>query len=317
MSSEIATRPIMTAKELLELNITEIPMLVEGLMQQTGLVGITGSSDVGKSTFLRQLALSIASGESHFLNFPLHTRSNKVIYVSTEDMMTDIAVLIRKQLRNPQVIDDCWNNLIFITETQNLRGNLDSLMEQHSPDCVIIDAFTDIHTGDNNMSTSVRAPLNKFKNLAQKHHSLFVVLNHIGKRAESNLPSKHNSLGSQGFEAKMRMLAEIRLDKTDDSLRHFCIVKGNYIPNDQKKNSYVLKMDPETLLFKDTGERVLYEYLGSNRSSMRDNWMPRCCEIKAENPDMTLDNIYNQVIEEGFTGSRATIWNYLQLCEET
>jgi RecA-family ATPase len=306
----------MTAKELLDLNITEIPMLVENMMQKTGLVGITGSSDVGKSCFLRQLALSIAGGHNQFLGFRLNISTRKVIYVSTEDMMLDLAFIIRKHLGNPEQVDECWKNLIFITDTQGLFDHLDILMTELSPDCVIIDAFTDIHTGDMHMTTSVRAPLNTFKELAQKHQSLFVVLNHVGKRTESNIPSKHNSIGSQGFEAKMRMLAEIRLDETDKNKRHLCIVKGNYLPNEQKKNSIVLKMDNNTLLYQDTGERVLFEDLGSNRSSMRDKWLPRCCEIKAEHPDKTIDEIYEQIKEEGFTGARATVGNYSRMCEE-
>ena len=307
-------RSVMTAKELLELNITEIPMLVEGLMQKTGLVGITGTSDVGKSCFLRQLALTIASGRSHFLSFPLHTRTKKVIYVSTEDMMLDLAYLVRRHLSNPKKIDPCWENLHFITDSDNLMRKLAIMMEKTSPDCIIIDAFTDIHKGDNHMATAVRAPLNDMKNLAQKHNSLFVVLNHIGKRAEKNKPSKNNSIGSQGFEAKMRMLAEIRIDEIDDSKRHLCIVKGNYLPNDQKKNSFVLKMNNENLLFEDTGERVSFEQLGSTKSSMRDLWLPRCCAIKTKNPDKTVDDIYDIIKEEGFSGSRSTVGNYLSQC---
>lgn len=307
-------RPIMTAKELLSLNITEIPMLVENLMQKTGLVGITGSSDVGKSTFLRQLAFSIASDQRNFLGFNLNTRTNKVIYVSTEDMMTDLAYITRKQLGNPTEIDDCWDNLIFITDTENLQQNLEDLMETHRPDCVIIDAFTDIHKGDNNMSTSVRTTLNVFKEMAQKFHTLFVVLNHVGKRTEKNRPSKHNSMGSQGFEAKMRMLAEIRLDKTDTSKRHLCIVKGNYLPNEEKEYSIVLEMDSETLTYSNTGQRIHFDNLNSSHSSMRDEWLPKVCSLKNENDEITIDEIYDKLKEDGFTGSRSTIGNYAGEC---
>lgn len=313
--TEPIIKNVMSAKELLELNITEIPMLVEGLIQKTGLVGITGSSDVGKSCFLRQLALSIVGGNADFIGFPIHRTTGKVIYVSTEDMMIDLAFLVRKHLNNPAEINECWNNLHFIVDTVDLRNRLDTMMEELKPDCVIIDAFTDIYTGDFNMSTAVRAPLNKFKNLAQKHHSVFVVLNHIGKRAEKRRPNKHNSLGSQGFEAKMRMLAEIRIDNSERDMRHLCIVKGNYIPNEEKEKSFKLKMNTETLLFENTGERVDYSELESTGSTLKNIWLPRSCEIKAQNPDKTVDEIYELVKEEGFTGSRSTVGNYLRECE--
>lgn len=307
-------RSVMTAKELLELNITEIPMLVEGLIQKTGLVGFTGSSDVGKSCFLRQLALSIVGGSTNFIGFPINRTTGKVIYLSTEDMMIDLAFLIRKHLSNPSEINECWSNLYFIADTADLHSRLDAMMEELKPDCVIIDAFTDIFTGDFNMSTAVRAPLNKFKNLAQIHHSVFVVLNHIGKRAEKNIPSKHNSLGSQGFEAKMRMLAEIRLDNSDRDKRHLCIVKGNYIPNEEKEKSFLLKMNTDTLLFENTGERVDISELGSSGSDLKERWLPRCCQIKAKNPDKTVNDIYGILTEEGFSGSRSTVGNYLSQC---
>ncbi len=308
-------KPTMTAKELLALNITEIPMLIDGLMQKTGLVGITGSSDVGKSCFLRQLALTVTRGDSQFLGFSVNSESGKVIYVSTEDMMLDLAYIIRKHLGNPTEIEECWENLYFINDTEDIDNRLNGMMENLKPDCVIIDAFTDIHTGDLNMSTTVRGPLNKFKELAQKHQSLFVVLNHVGKKTEKKAPHKHNSLGSQGFEAKMRMLAEIRIDNSDKDKRHLCIVKGNYLPNEDKQYSIVLKMNKDTLLYENTGDKVAFEDLSSSGSSLREQWMPKCCEIKQKNPEKTVDQIFEQVKEEGFTGGRSTVGNYLRECD--
>lgn len=305
-------KSVMTAKELLELEIKEIPMLAEGLIQKTGLVGITGSSDVGKSCFLRQLALSIVMEKPDFLGFKLNTETNNVIYVSTEDLMTDLAFLIRKQLGDPKKVDQCFDNLTFITDTSKLFNNLDKLMKVQQPDCVIIDCFTDIFIGDMNMTNSVREPLNKFKNLAQRYKSLFVVLNHVGKRTERNQPSKHNSLGSQGFEAKMRMLAEIRLDQQEDNKRHLCIVKGNYIPNSQKTKSHVLKMNQDTLWFTNTGERTQFSELGAQRSTLKEQWFEPCCQLKDEDPERSITQIFESLQKEGFDGSRATVGNWLR-----
>lgn len=313
MRTDKKIKSVMNAKELVDLKVEKIPMLVEGLIQKTGLVGITGSSDVGKSTFLRQLGLSIAEGKSKFLNFKLNTNSQKVIYVSTEDLMTDLAFLLRRQLKSPDKADECLENMTFITSTHKIFKRLDKLMDKQKPDCVIIDCFTDIFPGDMNMTNKVREPLNKFKNLAQKYKSLFIILNHVGKRAENNQPSKHNSLGSQGFEAKMRMLAELRLDRNDHNKRHFCIVKGNYIPNEQKNKSFVLEMDNATLLFENTGERVDYSKLGSTqRSTLRDRWYDICCNLKDEDTNRTISEITELLEDQGFEGSRSTVGNWLQ-----
>ncbi|MBQ5700799.1 MAG: hypothetical protein IIV68_01610, partial [Alistipes sp.] len=75
-------------------------------------------------------------------------------------------------------------------------------------------------------------------------------------------PSKHNAIGSQGFEAKMRFVAELRQDPDPQrcNLRHFCIVKGNYLPPFYKRQSYELNFT-QGLNFTLTGNRVDYELI--------------------------------------------------------
>lgn len=314
MDSSVQIEGHMTAKELLDLEVREVPMLIKDLMQKKGLVGITGSSDTGKSCFLRQLALAITRGDSHFLNFEINARSQHVLYVSTEDLMEDLAYLIRKQLGDPEESLDCYDNLHFITDTHNLLTQLDERVEELQPDCVIIDCFTDLFTGDMNMASSMRPFLDNFRVLAQRHNTLFILLNHVGKRTETNRPSKHNSLGSQSFEAKMRLLIEFRKDQQDPTRRHLCIVKGNYIPEEHKTQSYVLRMDQETLTYHYTGERLPFAEMGTNRTTYQDQWGDRACELREANPDATIDQILELLQQEGFTGSRSTAANILNEC---
>lgn len=301
----------MTAKELLELKVGEIPMLVDGLIQKTGLVGLIGSSDVAKSTLLRQLSLTIAQGDKEFLGFKLNTKSKKVIYVSTEDVMQDIAYLIRRQLGDPKEVDECYENLTFITDTTDLYKKLDGLLVKQKPDCVIIDCFTDIFTGDMNMASSLRPFLNVFKELSQKHQTLFILLNHVGKGKENLSPSKNNSLGSQSFEAKLRMVAELRRDSNNNSIRHLCIVKGNYLADEDKSQSYILKFDDEKLWFTNTGERKSFAELIS-KSTLQEKWLERCVELKNEDTKRTIDEIHKILNEEGFEGSRSTVGLWLK-----
>jgi len=52
-------------------------------------------------------------------------------------------------------------------------------------------------------------------------------------------PSKEHLLGSQGFEAKMRTVIELRKDyEFPDKYRNLCIVKGNYLSEKYKNESY-------------------------------------------------------------------------------
>ena len=91
-----------TAYDLLKRDVKEIPFLVKPLLPKTGIVALAGTSDVGKSTLLRQLAIAIATGQETFLGFEIKTTHQSVIYVSTEDDENAIATLLRKQQNSLQ-----------------------------------------------------------------------------------------------------------------------------------------------------------------------------------------------------------------------
>ena len=111
-----------------------------------------------------------------------------------------------------------------------------------------------------NESNQVRLFLNQYSQLVNKHKCLIIFLHHCGKRTENFMPSKHNLLGSQAFEAKMRLVLELRTDVEDVSCKHLCCVKGNYLSAEYKTESIKLKFS-ENLTFSETGERVPYENL--------------------------------------------------------
>lgn len=251
---EILKRPVLTAEDLLNMNITSFPFLLEGVFQKYGLAAISGPSDCGKSTLLRQFGISIVRGDEHFLGFKINANHRSVIYVSTEDDAISMAYLLKKQIpdaeENPKL-----KSLRYVFDSENLLRQLDEELTREPADCVIIDAFSDIYGDEMNASNKVRNFLQKFDNLAKKHRCLFLFLHHNGKRTEHLAPSKNNLLGSQGFEGKMRIVVEVRQDPKDTSLRHFSIVKGNYIPAEEKQSSFVLKMD-KNMIFTNTGNRV-------------------------------------------------------------
>ena len=105
------------------------------------------------------------------------------------------------------------------------------------------------------------ARMNGYSQLAQKHQCLIMFLHHCGKRTEDEkTPSKHNLLGSQAFEAKMRLVLELRSDNVNPNLKHLCIVKGNYLPSSFKNDSFDLWFS-ENMTFSDTQNRTPFEKL--------------------------------------------------------
>lgn len=248
------------ASDLIKRGITEIPCLVKPIFQKIGLAALAGSSDTGKSTMLRQLAIDIVTGADNFIGFPIDSENRKVIYVSTEDDEMSISYLLHKVNEHRKIPPDKFEGLRFVFETPDLLNQLDLSLTKEKADLVIIDAFTDLYGKSMNESNQMRTFLNDYSQLAQKHKCLVLFLHHTGKRTEREAPSKHHLLGSQAFEAKMRLVLELRSDQTNPYTKHLCIVKGNYLPSEYKKESYVLKFGDD-MIFENTGERTGFEFL--------------------------------------------------------
>jgi RecA-family ATPase len=257
-----------SAEDLYNMGIEEIPCLIEPFLHKVGLACIAGTSDTGKSCFLRQLCMCIISGKSTFLGFSINAKHNRAIYVSTEDDSTATAFCIRKHNKDLQIDSTKLNGLKFIWETENLLRNIDNELTANPADIVCIDAFSDLYEGSLNESNRVRAFLNQYSQLAQKHKCLMLFLHHCGKGRENELPSKNNLLGSQGIEAKMRLVMELRCDNMDKNLKHLCIVKGNYLPKEYKHESFQLLFS-ENMTFENTGERIPFESLVKEDDAMR------------------------------------------------
>ena len=239
-----------------------IDCLLEPIFPRAGVASLVGSSDSGKSTLLRGLAMAVATGQSIYLNFRLNALHRSAIYVSTEDDQNSIASLLKRQNTELQHPAEAYEGLRFVFDTENLVTRLDSMLTDRPADLVVIDAFADLYTGGLNENNQVRGFLQLYHTLAQKHNCLVLFLHHTGKRTETLNPSKHNAIGSQGFEAKMRLMIELRRDPRQgcEHLRHLCIVKGNYLPPTFKNSSFEL-LFTEHLNYIPTGNCVPFSAL--------------------------------------------------------
>ena len=192
-----------SAKYLIESAPTEISALLEPILPRVGVAALVGSSDSGKSTFLRGLAMAVSSGQQLYAGFRLSPLHQSAIYVSTEDDQNSVAALLKRQNTELQLDTSLYDNLRFVFDSDNIITKLDNMLSARAADLVIVDAFSDIYTGSLNENNQVRGFLQEFHDIAQRHQCLILFLHHTGKRTESLTPSKHNAIGSQGFEAKM------------------------------------------------------------------------------------------------------------------
>lgn len=249
---------------LLNRKIESIPCVVEPIFQMVGLACIAGGSDTGKSSFLRYLCMCIVSGLECFIGFPIKSKHKRAIYVSSEDDELAVNVLINKQNKDMQIESSKLKDLSFVFDTENLLDKLDKMMTEKPVDLVCVDAFGDLFgNGNSNDNTQVRAFLNQYSQLAQKHQCLIIFLHHTGKGKENGTPSKNNLLGSQGIEAKMRIVMELKNDRVEANIKHLCILKGNYLPQSAKNESFKLRFT-ENMTYENTGERVAFDGLKKN-----------------------------------------------------
>ncbi len=276
---------VFTLGQLLDRPTNEVPKLLDPLLPKQGTAVLAGSSDTGKSSILRQLALAVAMREASFLGFPINAVHHRAICVSTEDGDEAVGPILKMQLRGRAVSEEARDRLRFVFDTENLPERLDQMLTEQPADLIIVDALGDLYEGNMNQSNEVRRFIQKYNNLTVKHGCLVLFMHHTGKRTEEREPSKHNLLGSQGLEAKMRVAFELRADPYSGDIRHLCVLKGNYLPREAKEQSYVLRFD-ENLLFHNTGERATFGDLvkaPEENSNERELWAEAKALLDAEN----------------------------------
>lgn len=308
--SDINIEDFVSGEALLEMGITEMPYLVEPILPQAGVVSVAGTSDIGKSSFLRQLGCAIATERPEFLGYTITARYNRVIYVSTEDDKAAMAYLLHKQNVDGLAPAE-YKNISFVFDTEDLVNKLDSELHTNPADCVIIDTFTDIYGGDMNVTNKVRNFLTSYSTLANRHSCLFIFLHHTGKRTEDLAPSKNNLLGSQGFEAKMRLVIELRKDNTIPEHRHMCIVKGNYLPAEFKEQSYKLFFD-DNMLFSNTGERVPFDRLVSNTTEDISSRPEYIEAVRLRTEGLTIRAIASEINKQGYHIGKSTVSKWVK-----
>ena len=275
------------ALELISQANEKIPFLVENLLPKIGLAALIGGSDGGKSSMLRQLGLAIVTG-TDFLGWKTEGERKSVVYLSTEDDATAISSLLKMQIEELYSLQnydfqnfelqkesdgtihgilESISRLHFYFNVDYFMHNIQEVIDLHRPDLIIIDAFGDIYQSELYETNKVRNFLNVFQQLAIENELCVMFLHHVGKRTEDLAPSKNNALGSQGFEAKMRLVVELKTDKAQPQKKYFCIVKGNYLPPDKKKYGHNLLFS-NSLTFTNTNQLTPFENISRAGSDL-------------------------------------------------
>jgi hypothetical protein len=290
-----AKNGIYTATDLLNMEIKDIPKLWEPFFPSKGLVGLTGSSDCGKSMLLRQLAIAVVLQKDNFLGYPLHTKYGSALYVCTEDDLEGTAANLSSQIGN--VDRQKVSNLKFVFDTNDLVKRLDGMLTEMPADVVILDTWSDTFIGNPNSWVDIRQNLSQLKTLYQKHGCLIVIIHHTVKNSEKNAPDKNKLNGSQAIEAKLRSLLELR-NGTNADERLLYVLKSNYIPKEYKAEGLLLEINPKRLLFNNTGQKVPIQGFNGNAGKRIYDptiWVPRMEELR--NQELSFDKAWHILVE--------------------
>src|SRR5688500_1641687 len=140
---------VINATEILALKVTKTPMLIDRLLQRTGMASLSGSSDGGKGFLSLYLAAILCGTDDKVFGFPITRVHGSVIVVCTEDSAEDICVRLTGFLSNIKIDEP---KLRFIFETDILTTRLRNELERQPADLIILDTFGDLYTGNINDS---------------------------------------------------------------------------------------------------------------------------------------------------------------------
>lgn len=289
------------ADKLFRQESKEEKFLVNKIIPKASLTGLVGESDTGKSSFLRQLAISIVYGDDNFLGFKINSDCRNVLYISTEDGGIATSDWLKKYFGQDLPNNNSLSRLRFIYSTDRIILNLKEVVMRNCIDLIIVDSYADIFEGNMNKSNEVRNFLNQFNNLANEHGTTIIFLHHTNKSAVGK-PNKKFISGSHGFEAKMRSVLYLTKDANDDNLRNLSVVKGNYLSSKEKSECYVLEFN-EQLSFKNTDKRVPLNKLGE------ESYLELAKELKSSGKSFReIETILN---EKGFEVSKSKLQRML------
>lgn len=283
-----------TATELISMDIEKVPTLWNPFLPLRGLAGLTGSSDTGKSTFLRQLAMSVCTRQKEFLGYPLTVRSGNVLYVSTEDDKETTAASLG--IQSAKAAKEKFQNLHFLFDCMDLIPKMETYLKSNPTDLVILDVWSDTFIGNPNSWVDIRQNLNKIKHIADTQNTLILILHHSVKNSEKSNPDKAKLNGSQALEAKLRSLLELRNGKQFNE-RVMYVLKNNSMPRDIKEQGLILNLDDKTRLFSYSGEKVSISQNTDNSNGVkydREVWVPRMMALRKE--DLSYEDARNQLL---------------------
>lgn len=240
----------LTLRDLLALDVTELPMLWDGFLPSTEIALLAGIGGYGKSTLARQLAIAIARGDSHFLTRKLNAPNRRVIYVSCEDGKQKTASIVRRYG------ESAADGLIFVFGSTSLKDVLNEIhaeMELAPVDLILIDSLGNLFNGEQNSNSDAQSFYREFDWFAQRTTVLF--LHHIRKNDHRNAPDQVSIQGAGAFVQRARAVLMLTGEKHQTE-RYLHMEKENDVSDKFKFEALRVEFDRELKRYSSNGETI-------------------------------------------------------------
>ncbi len=282
---------LIPVKELFKEVAEEQSFLWGSFIPAGSIAMLCGPSDGGKTMLARQICIALAKGDEQLLSFKLSPKYKRSLYVSTEDSKSDWVVKMKKIGLKDQEIAVIGENMLLVTEYDELIKLLENELMHNPVDLVVLDVLSDVFTGDLNSTQLIRGFLKHYKQLAEKFGTSFLFIHHLSKKGESSgSPNKQNVLGAMGIESSMRSVIELRKDPNDMNIKLITITKGNYVSEAVKKKVYKIKH----------GANFLYESVGQDFSEIEQEKKDVSDEVvKLNGEGLTVREIATELEKKG------------------
>lgn len=174
--------------------------VVEGLFHLSEFHIISAPAKAGKSLFVMNLALAIASG-TKFLDY-FDVSQGKVMYLQTEIGNFQL----KERLTN--VLGENYNhfadNLMIVSERIKLDKKdgieiLRNLIIENELKVLILDPFYTLHNSNEDSSTEMAPVLSDIREVALDLNCLIIMVHHQGKAREGDSQTGHKHRGSSSF----------------------------------------------------------------------------------------------------------------------
>lgn len=294
--------------------VNENTFLIANVLPRSVIGCLTGSSDVGKSIFCRNLTLAIAQKKETFIGQQLNCIHGRVIYLSSEDAREDWAQKFQTmQLEGTSL--EALKNIEIVFETENINPKVLSLRLQQSPvDLIVVDVFSDFFQGDLNDAIQVRRFMDHYKRLVREFGVTVLFVHHINKKGERQKPNKTNVLGSSAIEASMRCVLQIQSDSENDNERHLFITKGNYLPPSAKKRSHKFRINTK-LQLETVGEGVEAGFFINARQPISEE--ARQLVVEMQKDGLSSRKIAEKMNKHGMKIGKTTVNEIMRSCQNS